>query len=286
MKTEFLSEALLMKSLVEDSVINGTRRERRRGMKRLIIMILAFFLVIKVNAQQSKFYFFEHERRLIVFQLNDTYKVKYYFIKNTSEELKNIKDRSSKIYPINKRVFALNIDKIKFTLYRNIDTILFRPIEYSNNDFTWNYENDSCSRTQFVLNRNKEVPFNEFDLDDKYCSRNYVKGDFYTYIKDTTIKRVGVNYDCYVFSHNGKNQLDCLNMGDCADVLEIQYIDKNTFLPIEKRWIYYVGHTKKIKKKSEFKLIDVIDAEPNTPLESLFKKCKKCKGIKRISSTN
>jgi hypothetical protein len=30
MKTEFLSEALLMKSLVEDSLINGTRRERRR----------------------------------------------------------------------------------------------------------------------------------------------------------------------------------------------------------------------------------------------------------------
>jgi hypothetical protein len=31
MKTEFLSETLLMKSLVEDSVLNGTRRERRRG---------------------------------------------------------------------------------------------------------------------------------------------------------------------------------------------------------------------------------------------------------------
>jgi len=31
MKTEFLSETLVMKSLVEDSVINGTRREQRRG---------------------------------------------------------------------------------------------------------------------------------------------------------------------------------------------------------------------------------------------------------------
>jgi hypothetical protein len=30
MKTEFLSEALVMKSLVEDSLINVTRRERRR----------------------------------------------------------------------------------------------------------------------------------------------------------------------------------------------------------------------------------------------------------------
>ena len=84
MKTEFLSEMIVIKSLVEDSVINGTRLVRRRGMKRLIIMILAFLLVIKVGAQKSKFYFFEHERRLIVFQLNDTYKVKYYFIKNTS----------------------------------------------------------------------------------------------------------------------------------------------------------------------------------------------------------
>lgn len=255
-------------------------------MKQLIIIILAFLSVINVNAQQSKFYFFEHERRLIVFQLNYANIVKYYFIKYTSGELKNIKSEFSSICPVNNKVFALNKDKIKFILYRNLDTILFRPIEYSNNDFNWDYENDSCSRTQFVLNKDKEVPFNEFDFDDKYCSRNYVKGDFYTYIKDTTIKRVGVKYDCYVFSHKGTNQLDCLNMGDCADVIEIQYIDKNMLLPIEKRWIYYVGHTKKIKKISEFKLIDVIDAEPNTPLESLFKKCKKCKGIKRISNAN
>lgn len=31
MKTEFLSEMLIMKSLVEDSVLNGARRDRRRG---------------------------------------------------------------------------------------------------------------------------------------------------------------------------------------------------------------------------------------------------------------
>jgi hypothetical protein len=29
MKTEFISETLVMKSLVEDSVLNGARRERR-----------------------------------------------------------------------------------------------------------------------------------------------------------------------------------------------------------------------------------------------------------------
>jgi hypothetical protein len=34
MKTEFLSVMLLMRSLVEDSVINGTRRERRRDKSR------------------------------------------------------------------------------------------------------------------------------------------------------------------------------------------------------------------------------------------------------------
>jgi hypothetical protein len=34
MKTEFLSETLVKKSLVEDSVINGARRERRRCSKK------------------------------------------------------------------------------------------------------------------------------------------------------------------------------------------------------------------------------------------------------------
>jgi hypothetical protein len=35
MKTEFLNEILVMKPLVEDSMINGARRERRRVYKML-----------------------------------------------------------------------------------------------------------------------------------------------------------------------------------------------------------------------------------------------------------
>ncbi len=49
MKTEFLSETLVMKSLVEDSVINGARRDRRR-----VLIFTLFLLISSCNFQPAR----------------------------------------------------------------------------------------------------------------------------------------------------------------------------------------------------------------------------------------
>ena len=52
MKTEFLSETLLLKSLVEDSVINGARREQRRLYFKGTRVFVKSELIDKNNLQQ------------------------------------------------------------------------------------------------------------------------------------------------------------------------------------------------------------------------------------------
>lgn len=262
-------------------------------MKKLTVLITFYFYYIALNSQ-SKVYIFEGNQYdnyvVSIFQLKKDTLFKSYLYKYRQEDLKKINSKNPKIVRINNILYGLFSYNIKVKLFKSGDSILYKPLEYSMDDtkYLMSSMNDTCLRTQFIVNNytGREVPYSDFDWDDSYCTRGALGWLSYTYLRDTTIIRAKKSYNCYVFSSQYSNMFDCKNMGDCADMSETQYIDKKTFLPIERQWIYYIGHTKTVKKTTKFKLIEVIDEDFNTDLETLFKKCRMCKDIKPYIFSN
>ena len=139
-------------------------------MIRLLLFVFVLQISIKIDCQTSKYYIFENPYNLDIYKL-DTNDITYIsmcksFIVKLKKDISYMNNINIKDYiKVNDSIYSKFYFYYKVKLARSNDTIFFKPIKYVNDEFDMSFENNTCNRTQFVLNINKEVPYSDFNND-------------------------------------------------------------------------------------------------------------------------